>query len=86
MKAVQSLQTHLTNHHHNKNQHPAERIVPAISTGSNSEVVIQGVGAVALCKGIPGTLKTGVKVMVKILNVDEKKGKVVVALHSNDHE
>mmetsp|Transcript_60334 Transcript_60334/g.67498 ORF Transcript_60334/g.67498 Transcript_60334/m.67498 type:complete len:87 (+) Transcript_60334:671-931(+) len=86
MKAVKSLKTHLTNHF-NKNKHPAEeRIVPAISTGSNSEVVIQGVGAVALCKGIPGTLKTGVKVMVKILNVDEKKGKVVVALHSNDHE
>mmetsp|Transcript_27251 Transcript_27251/g.30609 ORF Transcript_27251/g.30609 Transcript_27251/m.30609 type:complete len:188 (-) Transcript_27251:61-624(-) len=86
MKAVQSLQTHLTNHHHNKNQHPAERIVPAISTGSNSEVVIQGVGAVALCKGIPGTLKTGVKVMVKILEVNDKKGKVVVALHSNENE
>jgi hypothetical protein len=44
--------------------------------------VIQGVGAVALCKGIPGTIKPGVKVMVRILNVDTQNGKVVVALDS----
>ena len=78
MKAVQSLKAHLGKYK-TKN-----RIVPAISTGSNSEVVIQGVGALALCKEIPGTIKTGVKVMVEILEVDEKRGKVVVALHSND--
>jgi len=84
MKVVQSLKTHLTNHH-NKNKNQEERIVPAISTGSDSEVVIQGVGAVALCKEIPGALKKGVKVMVKILEVDDKKRKVVVALYNNDN-
>jgi len=77
MAAVRSLKAHLQKHSSSQN-----RVVPAISTGRNSEVVIQGVGAVASCKEIPGTIKPGVKVMVRILNVDEKNGKVVVALHT----
>ncbi len=79
MAAVRSLKSHLQRHSSSKN-----RVVPAISTGTNSEVVIQGVGAVAFCKEIPGTIKPGVKVMVRILNVDEKNGKVVVALHTKN--
>jgi hypothetical protein len=77
LAAVRSLNSHLCKHRSSEN-----RVVPAISTGSYSEVVIQGVGAVALCKGIPGTIKPGVKVMVRILNVDTQNGKVVVALDS----
>ena len=77
--AVRSLNSHLRNHSSSTN-----RVVPAISTGTNSEVVIQGVGAVAFCKEIPGTIKPGVKVMVRIINVDVKTGKVVVALHSKN--
>lgn len=79
MAAVRSLKAHLRRHASSKNQ-----VVPAISTGTNSEVVIQGVGAVALCKEIPGTIKPGIKVMVRILNVDDKNGKVIVALHSKN--
>ena len=77
LAAVRSLKSHLRKHSSTKN-----RVVPAISTGTNSEVVIQGVGAVASCKEIPGTIKPGVKVMVRILNVDDKNGKVIVALQS----
>eukprot|EP00535_Pseudo-nitzschia_heimii_P002605 CAMPEP_0197178424 /NCGR_PEP_ID=MMETSP1423-20130617/3704_1 /TAXON_ID=476441 /ORGANISM="Pseudo-nitzschia heimii, Strain UNC1101" /LENGTH=1078 /DNA_ID=CAMNT_0042628161 /DNA_START=158 /DNA_END=3394 /DNA_ORIENTATION=- len=79
LAAVRSLKSHLKKHSSLKN-----RVVPAISTGTNSEVVIQGVGAVAFCKEIPGTLKPGVKVMVRILQVDDKNGKVVVALDSKN--
>ena len=83
MKAVKSLKIHLRQHENKYQQTPLPAI-PAISTGKNSEVLIQGVGAVALCKNIPGTLKTGVKVMVDIVEVDEQHGKVVVALHQNN--
>uniref|UniRef100_A0A7S4EQK3 RNB domain-containing protein n=1 Tax=Pseudo-nitzschia australis TaxID=44445 RepID=A0A7S4EQK3_9STRA len=77
LEAVRSLDFHLQNHPRSRN-----RVVPAISTGVNSEVVIQGVGAIALCKEVPGTIARGVKVMVKILEVDGKNGKLVVALDS----
>jgi len=79
LAAVRSLKSHLQKYSSSEN-----RVVPAISTGINSEVVIQGVGAVAFCKEIPGTIKPGVKVMVSILKVDDKNGKVVVALHSKN--
>lgn len=79
LAAVRSLKSHLQKHSSSEN-----RIVPAISTGTNSEVVIQGVGVVAFCKEIPGTIKPGVKVMVRVLEVDDKNGKVVVALHSKN--
>jgi len=79
LAAVRSLKSHLQKHSSSIN-----RVVPAISTGKNSEVVIQGVGAVAFCKEIPGTIKPGVKVMVRILDVDDKNGKVVVALHDKN--
>jgi len=77
LEAVRSLKFHLQNHPRSKN-----RAIPAISTGVNSEVVIQGVGAIALCKEVPGTIARGVKVMVKILEVDAKNGKVIVVLDS----
>ena len=80
LAAVRSLQSHLRRHSSSQT-----RLIPAISTGKNSEVVIQGVGAVAFCKEIPGTIKPGVKVMVRILSVDEKNGKVVVALQSEEN-
>ena len=57
-----------------------ERPVPAMSTGKSSEVVILGVGALATCSGIKGTLKPGSTVMVKIKKVDEENGKVSAVL------
>eukprot|EP00536_Pseudo-nitzschia_multiseries_P008457 jgi/Psemu1/325214/estExt_fgenesh1_pg.C_2150002 len=77
LQAVRSLNFHLQKHPRSRN-----RVIPAISTGVNSEVVIQGVGAIALCKEVPGTIARGVKVMVRILDIDAKNGKVVVALDS----
>jgi hypothetical protein len=54
--------------------------LPAMSTGKQSEVVVIGVGAIATCKGIKGTLKPGEKIMVKIRNIDEATGKVSAVL------
>ena len=51
-----------------------------MSTGKKSEVVILGVGAVASCRGIKGTLKPGEKVMVNIKKVDEDSGRVSAVL------
>ena len=67
-KLLQSLQMHL--------QENNNRPIPAMSTGKQSEVVILGVGVVASCKGIKGTLKPGEKVMVKIEKIDKINGRV----------
>lgn len=66
-KAIRALQTHVMG-----NNGP----VPAMSTGNQGEVVIIGVGAVADCRGIRGTLKPGERVMVQIRKIDERSGAV----------
>ena len=71
-KAVRALKSHMIENE--------ERPVPAMSTGKSSEVVILGVGALATCSGIKGTLKPGSTVMVKIKKVDEENGKVSAVL------
>jgi hypothetical protein len=60
-------------------QHYQEEFL-AMSTGKQSEVVILGVGAIASCRGIQGTLKPGEKVTVRILNVDPSTGQVKASL------
>jgi len=52
----------------------------ATSTGRNNEVVILGVGAIGLCKGVKGTLKSGEQVLVQIDNIDPEKGLLNVSL------
>lgn len=54
--------------------------VPALTTGSGNEVVIVGVGAIATCKGMKGTLRPGKKVMVKIEHIDDQNGKIIAIL------
>jgi hypothetical protein len=71
-KAIRVLKSHIAQSNDN--------LVPAISTGKQSEVIILGVGVVATCKGIKGTLKPGEKVMVRIKRVDEDSGKVSAML------
>jgi translation initiation factor 2 alpha subunit (eIF-2alpha) len=52
----------------------------ATSTGRNNEVVILGVGAIGLCKGVKGTLKSGDQVLVQVDNIDPEKGLLDVSL------
>jgi hypothetical protein len=70
-QALRSLQRHLR-----ENSGP----VPAMSTGNQNEVVVLGVGAVASCKGIRGTLQPGKKIMVRIQNIDEASGRISAVL------
>ena len=57
------------------------RTFKAVSTGRQSEVVLLGVGAVASCKGIQGTLRPGEELLVTVRHVDLKTGQVKVTLH-----
>jgi exoribonuclease R len=54
--------------------------VPAMGTGKQNEVIIMGLGVVASCKGIEGTLRPGQKVKVQIQNMDLKTGRVSTIL------
>lgn len=69
--AIRALQSHIRG-----NNSP----VPAMSTGNQGKVVIVGVGAVADCRGIRGTLKPGERVMVQIIKADEGSGTVSAIL------
>ena len=69
--AVRSLKIHLSG--------GKRSVVPAVSTGRGNEVVITGVGALAKCKGVTGTLKPGEKILVKVLKIDENSGNVAVS-------
>lgn len=70
-KEIRSLQRHLKEH---------SGPIPAMSTGNQNEVVILGIGAVASCKGIRGTLKPGEKIMVDIQKIDEASGRISAVL------
>jgi exoribonuclease R len=56
------------------------RPVPAISSGRHNEVIISGVGAVARCGGIEGTIKPGQRLMVRVKKIDPEKGALSVEL------
>ena len=58
--------------------------VPAISTGRENEVVITGLGAIAKCRGVKGTLKPGDRVMVKVQKLDPERGSLSVKLVQNN--
>jgi hypothetical protein len=70
-QALRSLQRHMR-----ENSGP----VPAMSTGKQNEVVVLGVGAIASCKGIRGTLQPGKKIMVQIQKIDEASGRISAVL------
>lgn len=54
--------------------------VKAVSTGRHNEVVLLGIGAIAICKGVKGVLKSGEQVMVQIDKLDPEKGLLNVQL------
>jgi hypothetical protein len=53
-----------------------------MSTGRENEVTIEGIGAIAKCKGVAGTLKPGAKVNVMVEKLNPEKGILVVTLVS----
>ena len=55
-------------------------LLPAMSTGKGSEVLLMGIGAVANCRGIKGTLRPGSKIQVRIEKVDEQSGTIITVL------
>ena len=57
-----------------------QRKFPALATGRENEVVIQGIGVVAKCTGVEGSLKSGKKVNVVVRKVDVAKGIALVKL------
>jgi len=56
------------------------RIVPALSTGKNNEVVLSGHGILVKCNGIKGTLKSGERILVGVTQLDTRKGLIKVAI------
>jgi hypothetical protein len=75
-KAVRMLQLQM------KNQ-SSTALLPAMSTGSGGEVIISGVGAVATCRNMNGTMKPGKTVMVRIEGIDAETGKVVATIDTS---
>jgi RNB domain len=55
-------------------------ILSALSTGRENEVTIEGIGTIAKCKGVKGTLGPGAKVNVTVVNMNPEKGILVVTL------
>ena len=74
-KACRALKIHISGR--------ASKPIAAISTGNPGEVVIIGVGAVASCRGIKGTLKAGDRIMVRIRELNVDLGTVSVSLAEN---
>jgi hypothetical protein len=70
-QALRALQVHLANH---------KGPVPAMGTGKQNQVAILGIGAIADCQGIKGSLKPGEKVMVQVLHMDEQRGTISAVL------
>ena len=79
LKKNKALRT-IASHFASKGVDDKQRIVPALSTGNNNEVVLSGIGLLARCSGVQGTLKSGERVRVKITQVDVNKGVVKVEL------
>jgi len=79
-KALRTIASHFAS----KGVDDKQRIVPALSTGNNNEVVLSGIGLFARCGGVQGTLKSGERVRVKITQVDVNKGVIKVELVKRD--
>ena len=76
MKALRALESHFVS----RNINGKNRIVPALSTGNSNEVVISGIGVMAKCKGVRGTLRSGERISVIVTKIDPKKGLIQVQL------
>ena len=74
VESLRALQSHLLG--------KPFRVLSAMSTGRENEVTIEGIGAIAKCKGVAGTLKPGAKVNVMVEKLNPEKGILVVTLVS----
>ncbi len=74
-KGLQDLATHFATSKDRK-----KRIVSALSTGKNNEIVISGYGIQVKCDGVKGTLKSGERVQVEVMQLDTQNGFIKVAL------
>ncbi len=73
-KALRALASKLAQRKGNK------RIVHALSTGKDNEVVILGHGISVKCDGVKGTLKSGERVLVDVVKLDTQKSQINVVL------
>lgn len=76
VSALHNLSRHLAS---TRGANTNERI-RATSTGRNNEVVILGVGAIGLCRGVKGALKSGEQILVQVDKIDPEMGLLVVSL------
>ena len=72
LESLRALQAHLVDR--------STRVLSALSTGRENEVTIEGIGTIAKCKGVKGTLRPGVKVSVTVDKLYPEKGILVVTL------
>lgn len=75
-KALRALASHFAS----SNRTAQGNVISALSTGNNNEVVLPGIGLVVRCRGVQGTLKSGLKVKVRVVELDADKGKIDVEL------
>lgn len=60
------------------------KFVQAMATGRENEVIITGVGAVAKCRGVQGTLSPGERVVVEVMKLNPEEGRLSVKLVERD--
>ena len=72
--ALQQLERQLTK------RASSNKVVPAVATGHENQVLIKGVGVLATCRGVQGTLEPGKQVLVEITKLDPLKGSIRVKL------
>ena len=73
-ESLRALQAHLVDR--------SSHILSALSTGRENEVVIEGIGAIAKCQGLKGSLKPGEKVSVTVNKLNAEKGVLIVTFVS----
>ncbi len=75
MKALKMLESHLVAIGNSK-----QRVVPALTTGKQNQVVISGLGLIVKCDGVNGSLKGGKRVLVQVTELNVEKGILKVNL------
>mmetsp|Transcript_13807 Transcript_13807/g.20092 ORF Transcript_13807/g.20092 Transcript_13807/m.20092 type:complete len:935 (-) Transcript_13807:85-2889(-) len=73
-KALRSLESHFASYGGKK------RVVPAVSTGKKNQVVISGIGVMARCGGVKGSLKGGERISVEVIKLDPERDIIEVQI------
>ena len=72
--ALRKLAKHFATNKQNK------RLLAALSTGKNNQVVLSGFGLMVRCNNVDGTLKSGEHIVVDVTKLDTQKGAIQVSL------